>query len=71
MTYEEAQYFNELLTIEEYANDLKVSDRQIKTWKAREYNPLKFTGAGKTQRISRSDLREWYKKYSDTYKISA
>jgi excisionase family DNA binding protein len=71
MTYEEAQYFNELLTIEESANDLKVSKSMVEKWKAREWNPLRFSGQGKNQRISRSDLREWYKKYSDTYKISA
>jgi hypothetical protein len=71
MTYEEAQFFNELLNIEQASKDLKVSDRMILKWKAREWNPLKFDGEGKNQRITRGELREWFKKYSATYKKAA
>jgi hypothetical protein len=67
MTYEESRFWNELLTLSEAAEDLKVSTRMVEKWKAREWNPLKLDGEGKNQRITRGDLREWFKKYSAAY----
>jgi hypothetical protein len=61
-------FWEEELTVEQVAEDLKVSKATVYNWKGLKKPLVAIPFQGQPERITRREARAWFSKYSNVYK---